>query len=475
MKIVISIALWGVLCCAPLFILGDENTNAPVAIIAAPTSVPVTNQPPQGFPANDPIIESVRQKAEAGNAKSQSLLAECYYNGFGVEKDAIEAAKWYRKAADQGDATAQYNLGMCYENGTGVQKDVVEAVKWFRKSADQGNPDAQCDLGVCYQTGDGVEKDAIEAVKWHRKAADWGDAKSQLNLGVCYYMGYGVEKNFIEAAKWFRKAADQGCVRAEYFLGICYEWGDGVEKDVVEAVKWYRKAADQGDAGAQWFLGMCYQTGEGVPKDVVESAKWYRKAADQGDAGVKLATSFWVSQIASHAAPASNDSTAATPQPTPSADSPAQHEDAPAIGLSLNTPSTAPKPTIYDDPQIFENYYGQVNVLDASGMKVRIWRRENFVIMHMDYRPSWMALDVSKADKNDINEREMFELADRFCGKVNWVLKNKNEKGSFYETEDRKCTLNFYFKDLSNLSNPTFQSDHVTFSYLLSDKSIEKL
>ena len=50
------------------------------------------------------------------------FLVECisvwrsrYEKGTGVEKNAEEAAKWYRKAADNGNADAQNNLGVMSE------------------------------------------------------------------------------------------------------------------------------------------------------------------------------------------------------------------------------------------------------------------------------------------------------------------------------------------------------------------------
>jgi len=67
-------------------------------------------------------------------AKAQYHLGVCYANGEGVERDSIEAVKWYRKAAVKGDAKAQHNLGLCYANGEGVKKDSVEAQEWFAMS-----------------------------------------------------------------------------------------------------------------------------------------------------------------------------------------------------------------------------------------------------------------------------------------------------------------------------------------------------
>ena len=55
-----------------------------------------------------------------------------YENGYGMEKNYLEALKWYRRAADQGHATAQNNIGVMYKNGHGVEKNYQEALKWYR-------------------------------------------------------------------------------------------------------------------------------------------------------------------------------------------------------------------------------------------------------------------------------------------------------------------------------------------------------
>ena len=109
--------------------------------------------------------------------------------------------------AKQGDALDQLILGVCYEYGKGVEKNFVEAVKWYRKAAEQGEDDAQVALGKFYATGKGVEKDFVEGVKWFRKAAEQGDAGGQHMLGVCYANGTGVEKDFVAAYAWLNLAS----------------------------------------------------------------------------------------------------------------------------------------------------------------------------------------------------------------------------------------------------------------------------
>ena len=77
---------------------------------------------------------------------AQLHLAYFYESGTGVEKNYVEAVKWYRKAAEQGDASAQYNLGLMYLDGEGVRKNTSEAKRWFKKAADQGHEKAKAHL-----------------------------------------------------------------------------------------------------------------------------------------------------------------------------------------------------------------------------------------------------------------------------------------------------------------------------------------
>ena len=103
-------------------------------------------------------------------------------------KDFETAAKHFRAAAELGYAAAQCNLGSLLLNGRGgVEKDEVEAVKWFRKAANTkkhnpGLPGAQRRLGDCYAQGRGVEQDFEKAAIWYRKAAERGDERAAAAL-----------------------------------------------------------------------------------------------------------------------------------------------------------------------------------------------------------------------------------------------------------------------------------------------------
>ena len=60
-----------------------------------------------------------------------------------AKKDYAGALAIIQPLAKDGNAKAQYNLGKMYLDGTGVDRNATEAAKWYRLAADQGNMDAQ--------------------------------------------------------------------------------------------------------------------------------------------------------------------------------------------------------------------------------------------------------------------------------------------------------------------------------------------
>ena len=129
-------------------------------------------------------VNAVLEKARAGDAEAQALLAEMYTLGEDVKQDYKKAAKWYHKAAEQGYAAAQANLGWLYAEGRGVKKSDKKAVEWYRKSADQGNADAQTNLGWMYENGRGVKQSDKKAARWYR-GVPTRDARAR-TTGCCH-------------------------------------------------------------------------------------------------------------------------------------------------------------------------------------------------------------------------------------------------------------------------------------------------
>jgi hypothetical protein len=129
-----------------------------------------------------------------------------YGHGTGVNKDSVEAVKWYRKAAEQGLALAQYNLGVMYEDGEGVRQDYETTLQWYSKSAQQGQPNAQLNLGNMYLHGDGVNVDYEKAYQLFRQSAMQGELLAIFNIGQMYANGAEVPQSNIIALAHYQIA-----------------------------------------------------------------------------------------------------------------------------------------------------------------------------------------------------------------------------------------------------------------------------
>ena len=187
-----------------------------------------------------------------------------------------------RYKAEHGDAKYQYAYGVCYEKGWGVEQDEKEALSWFRKAAAQENGPAYNSLGNYYRMGTVVTADVKQAFEWYQKGAQAKDAQAMLNLGNCYFYGMGVEKDEKSAVKWWKDAAEAGNIYAISQMGDCYYYGIGTEKDLTKAVEYLTQAADHNIANAQYRLGLLYYTGNGVKQDQTYAKLLMQKARDGG-------------------------------------------------------------------------------------------------------------------------------------------------------------------------------------------------
>ena len=263
-----------------------------------------------------PIIQSA---AEKGDAFAQYILGECYFSGYGVQKNINESIHWYTLSADQGQrfaqaklgayyydqnnftkalfyfndsaaqgyAFAQRRLGLLYYDGEGVSQNYQEAIKLFTLAANQGDMIAQYKLGHIYHNGEGVSIDYSEAIKWFTLSAEQGYQLAQRRLAMCYFFGEGTEINYKEAYRWFILAAEQGDPGAQSILGFMYYYGEGVNQNYSTALEWYALAAEQGDDLAQNSIGEMYYRGEGVDQDYTEALHWFKKAAEQGNSNAQ--------------------------------------------------------------------------------------------------------------------------------------------------------------------------------------------
>lgn len=79
----------------------------------------------------------------------------------GVEQDFTKGVRLMRQGAEAGFVKAQLFMGYFLKTGTGVDRDDVEALRWFEAAAKAGDGDAQFELALC--DGRGAAKDFTKA------------------------------------------------------------------------------------------------------------------------------------------------------------------------------------------------------------------------------------------------------------------------------------------------------------------------
>ena len=109
-------------------------------------------------------FKKLRKQAKVGVLKAQYLLAVKLASGDGVEADAKEAEKWYRKAAKRDFPPAMNNLALLHAGEALGASNPKQAVKWYRKAAELGYASAQWNLARHLRSGEGVTPDEEEAI-----------------------------------------------------------------------------------------------------------------------------------------------------------------------------------------------------------------------------------------------------------------------------------------------------------------------
>lgn len=243
--------------------------------------------------------------ASNNHAKAHLLLSESFRDGVGVAVSIPAAMLALKKAAQLGNVEAQFKLGEVYVKGSvkglGLERDEVEACRWFKaaalkhfypaeaalgklleKFAEGGDVGAQYELALLYSVGAGVPKDDAKCARWMETAATLGHTTAMFKLAAMYDMGLGLSKSGEESVKWCREAAERGHPHAQCRLGECFRIGHGVSQDLRMAGRWLLKAAVAGIRDAQFSVALMYKSGKGLVKDPDRAVIFMSLAADAG-------------------------------------------------------------------------------------------------------------------------------------------------------------------------------------------------
>ena len=265
-------------------------------------------------PSGQPPQKLVKA-ANAGDAEAQSDLGDYFRQNPKDKPNFPEALRWYLRSANQKHPNAQFMLGHMYQDGEGVERNNVEAYKWFELSRLSGFAAAvharddigrsltekQRDEGMkraigFVERGDpaAVTAEELKRLKEAKTKAEKGDIDAQVELGIGYLFADGSPFDEHEAFKWLQKAAERNHPEAQQMLGLMYRAFDltAVHHDDIAAAKWFRRSALQGSKHGQNSLAISYWKGWGVEKDPKEAYYWWLLAERGGHKGAESGRSF---------------------------------------------------------------------------------------------------------------------------------------------------------------------------------------
>jgi uncharacterized protein len=141
-----------------------------------------------------------------------------------------------------GNSQAMVHMGMMYDNGIGVQRNALVANDWYRKARKAETPD-KMDVHYYKEKGNGlVEVQYSEILKNIILRAENGNAETQFQLARIYDDGRLVPRDFSKALHWYKQAAMNGYEEAQFTLGYFYCRGIGVKKNMKIANEWLLKS-----------------------------------------------------------------------------------------------------------------------------------------------------------------------------------------------------------------------------------------
>ena len=160
-----------------------------------------------------------------------------------------------KQAAEAGNAKAQLQLGKMYASGDMVALNYPQAVSWIGLAAEQDLLEAKPMMAWFYANGFGVKQNDEKAAVWTKLGAEGGIAKCQHALAHLYrFGGGGIQKNPKAMLTWYHKAAEQHFIPAMHALGKLMATGDIVEEDKIGAYQWLTYAVLGGSEKAKESL-----------------------------------------------------------------------------------------------------------------------------------------------------------------------------------------------------------------------------
>lgn len=164
---------------------------------------------------------------EGKSSVASFYLGVHHKEGLGVNKNYLEAMKWFVLSEDLGYSQALYKIGVLFYNGGyGIESNFPAALAVFQGYIDNCK-DIHCKvyfyIGNIFEKGSNhVQYDYVMSMSFYLQAFSSGHASSASSIGLLYHEGLGVNKNKDKEFEWYSKAAAMGCPVGHHSLGVIY-------------------------------------------------------------------------------------------------------------------------------------------------------------------------------------------------------------------------------------------------------------
>ncbi|MGN1393279.1 MAG: hypothetical protein ACI4V7_04370 [Succinivibrionaceae bacterium] len=265
------------------------------------------------------------------NVESDLLLAYCYMEGIGVnrntslamgllepyvQKDEPYASYLYAvqkiksndpKSVNSGFdlmfslikrkdivPEAAYFLYEVYALGLyGYPQDNKKAIYYVRIANKLGYKKAYTSLANCYYHGVAVERNYSEAYSLAKKAYEFNkkDLEANYLLASMFLNGNGVEQNYLKAFEKYKFLAEYNYKDSKLLLATMMRSGYAPQTSNNEAIKIFKELALKDDPRACFYYGQYLYMGMGIKRNLPESLKFLIKAYQKGikEAGFSIA------------------------------------------------------------------------------------------------------------------------------------------------------------------------------------------
>jgi TPR repeat protein len=269
----------------------------------------------------DEAFRLFKMAADLGLREASHNVGYMYFNGVGVEKNYMNAAKylnvsgnkgilesqmlmgylyttedkgptislkeaynWYYKAAAQGNLEAKYYVGNMLFYGRGTNMDTVIGLALLEEVAEEtNNRKIYHEIGEIYRKGVSQPRNLERASFFYEQAAKLGYQESQAALGDLHYNGINGTINKEKALYWYTEAALNGSVKVMPTLATMYLKAQGTEQDVEQAIKWLNEAAKFNNPEALYMLaGLYFKNNYGIEVDSKKAVNFYKLAVSAG-------------------------------------------------------------------------------------------------------------------------------------------------------------------------------------------------